>query len=234
MIAFQGMKAMSLIHSLRKSLLPATCPTCQDYIEHTGICPTCYSTLPLFKEGDQNLLLRPDINRMFNLPNCDGLSACGWYQGQLATWLKQIKYHHNRQAMMIIRHIIDKQWTHLNLKEHINVDACVIVPLASTRLLNRGYNQVYQTWAHQLCHQQLPILNIIAKKARRSHVLLSKSARQQNAKNAFYLTGNIKHKRILLIDDVITSGATMNTVAALCKSAGAQSVWACATCLTEL
>ncbi|KZN67149.1 hypothetical protein N473_07975 [Pseudoalteromonas luteoviolacea CPMOR-1] len=225
---------MSLINALRKSLLPAKCAACKSDIESPGICQTCYPTLPLFGSEEGNLLLRPDINRMFNLPECDGLSACGWYQGQLAIWLKQVKYNRDRHAMMIIRQIIAKQWAHLHLQQLIQADACVIVPLASTRLLNRGYNQVYQTWQKLLTHHQIPILTVIAKRTRPSHVLLSKHARQQNARHAFYLTGDIQHKRILIVDDVITSGATMNAIAALCKQAGAQSIWACATCITEL
>ncbi|AOT06732.1 ComF family protein [Pseudoalteromonas luteoviolacea] len=225
---------MSLMNALRKSLLPAKCASCQSYIESPGICRTCYPTLPLFELEDSNLLLRPDINRMFNLPECDGLSACGWYHGQLAMWLKQIKYHRDRHAIKVIRQIIMQQWRRLHLHSLIQADACVIVPLAKTRLLSRGYNQVYQTWGKLLDYHHIPMLTVIAKHARPSHVLLSKSARQHNARQAFYLTGDIKHKRILIVDDVITSGATMNAVAALCKQAGAQTVWACATCITEL
>ncbi|ESP91850.1 ComF family protein [Pseudoalteromonas luteoviolacea] len=225
---------MSLLQALTKSFFPAKCATCQCYIESPGLCTSCHQSLPLFDHTDQNLLLRPDINRMFNLPNCDGLSACGWYHGQLATWVKQVKYQHSRQATMVLRQVIDAQWHRLKLQNLICADGVILVPLPSSRLIYRGYNQVYQMWAPMLKQHNANILNTIGKRSRPSHVSLSKQARQNNAKQAFYLKQTLEHKRILIIDDVITSGATVNAIAALCKSAGAQSVWACATCITEL
>ncbi|MBQ4813789.1 ComF family protein [Pseudoalteromonas luteoviolacea] len=224
---------MSLRLSLRKGLFPTHCQMCQTPIDETGLCHICHASLPLFTHSETNLFSRPDISRMFHLPHCDGLSACGWYQGALAGWLKQVKYNNSRVAMKILRQVIATHWHHLDFVNKVGIDACILVPVAKTRLIFRGYNQVYQTWAPLLERAHLPIINVLGKHAVPSQVTMRKQARKQSAKKAYYLKHSLMHKRILLIDDVMTTGATLNHISALCKEAGASQVWAFTTCLTE-
>ncbi|KZN29958.1 hypothetical protein N474_03340 [Pseudoalteromonas luteoviolacea CPMOR-2] len=225
---------MSLLHSLKKGFFPPQCQLCQTPVDTPGLCQTCQSTLPLLTHDEVNLLTRPDINRMFHLPHCDGLSACAWYQGFMSNWLKQVKYQNSRVATNIIRQIIAEHWQRQQFAEHIEIDACILVPVAKTRLILRGYNQVYQTWMPVLSQHGLPVLDAIGKHSARSQVMMGKQARKQNAMQAYFVKRSLANKRVLLIDDVVTSGATINRIAALCKAAGACQVWVYATCLTEI
>ncbi|KZN44799.1 ComF family protein [Pseudoalteromonas luteoviolacea] len=224
---------MSLQRSLRNGLFPSCCQLCQTPIKETGLCHICHASLPLFPNSQIDLFARPDIDRMFHLPYCDGLSACGWYQGALAQWLKQVKYNNSRVAMKVLRQIITTHWHRLNFESQVDIDACILVPVAKTRLIFRGYNQVYQTWAPLLKQVNLPIIDVIGKHSAPSQVTMQKLARKQSVQQAYFLKHKLTHKRILLIDDVITTGATINHISALCKEAGATQVWAFATCLTE-
>lgn len=54
---------------------------------------------------------------------------------------------------------------------------------------------------------------------------LKKENRKENIKNAFKIIGR-PAKRVVLIDDVFTTGATLSEAARICKEAGAQEVWA--------
>ncbi|MCF2859612.1 ComF family protein [Pseudoalteromonas sp. SMS1] len=225
---------MSLLHSLRKGFFPSQCQLCQTVIDKSGLCQACHTTLPHIVHDEINLLTRPDINRMFHLPYCDGLSACAWYQGAMSNWLKQVKYHNNRVATKVLRQLITTHWHTTNFARRVDIDACILVPLANTRLIFRGYNQVYQTWAPLLTEQRFPMLDAIGKRATRSQVNMTKHARTHNVMQAYFIKHSLTKKRILLIDDVITTGATINCIAALCKAAGASQVWAYATCLTEV
>jgi len=66
-----------------------------------------------------------------------------------------------------------------------------------------------------------------------SQVKLDREKRRENIKNAFKLNpklqiSNLKHKNILLVDDVLTTGATVSEAGKILKKAGASRVWALA------
>lgn len=108
------------------------------------------------------------------------------------------------------------------------VDIIIPVPLHYTRLIKRKYNQ------SSLLAKELSKLtgiktdNFILRKKRRTkpQVECSGTARLNNLKNAFIVKNpaKIKGKRVLLIDDVLTTGATLRECAVTLKRAGAKSV----------
>lgn len=108
-------------------------------------------------------------------------------------------------------------------------EVLVPVPLHRKRLRERGYNQS-ELLARQLGKLvKLPVMadGIIRRQHSPSQArAASISERRSNVKNAFSC-GNrsLKNKRIILIDDVATSGATLDACAAALKAAAASSVW---------
>jgi ComF family protein len=103
-------------------------------------------------------------------------------------------------------------------------DAVVPVPLFWWRRLQRGFNQAELLARGLSRHTGVPALNLL----RRVHSApaqagLSNSARRQNVTRAFRAR-NVQGKRILLIDDVMTTGATATACSLALKKAGARRV----------
>lgn len=63
---------------------------------------------------------------------------------------------------------------------------------------------------------------------------LSKTKRIKNLQQAFSCTTNLEGKTVVIIDDIMTTGATLNAATLSLKEAGAKQVWAFTTCLTPL
>lgn len=107
-----------------------------------------------------------------------------------------------------------------------DADLIVPIPLHWTRLWARGYNQagwLGQAIARQLGKPFAP-LTLLRKRATPSQNGLSSAGRARNVEGAFTVTQDITGKRILLVDDVYTTGATINACAKALLRAGAATV----------
>lgn len=114
---------------------------------------------------------------------------------------------------------------------HIPKNAiCVPIPLYASRARKRGFNQS-ELIAESICEKLHITLekNILfrTKKTKSQVELKNHEERKANVNGAFSVSKPelIFQKTILLIDDVATSGATLNEAALILKSAGARSVW---------
>jgi len=103
------------------------------------------------------------------------------------------------------------------------------VPLHKRKLKLRGYNQAEELAKEISKVFKIPLLNnaLIKTKNTPAQVELKKEERRENIKNAFLCKnpGAIKNKKILLVDDVFTTGATMEECARVLKNKGAKEVW---------
>jgi ComF family protein len=110
------------------------------------------------------------------------------------------------------------------------VDFVVPVPIHRKRMLTRGYNQcellaeVFAKERDEVC------INLLERvKNTRPQSGLKKSQREQNIKGAFALSDigiDIKGKNIMVIDDIFTTGSTMDECAKVLKKHGAAHVYA--------
>lgn len=107
-------------------------------------------------------------------------------------------------------------------------DIIIPVPMYKTKKWERGYNQT-ELIAKELAKD----LNItynsqILKKTKntKKQSTLTKTERKQNIKNAFNITNinDLENKKVLLFDDIITTGSTLNECSKMLKKAGAQEV----------
>ena len=108
-------------------------------------------------------------------------------------------------------------------------DGLLPVPLHSSRQRERGYNQALEL-ARPIAKQlQLPLLTQFARRPKPTppQSSLSFQQRKQNLENAFDIVASVKGMHIAIIDDVMTSGSTVNALAKKLKQAGAQrvSIW---------
>ena len=217
-------------------LFPSSCVQCENIINaHLGLCDYCLADLPLFDLSiHANLLNRPDIAQMF--PNCefDKLFACAFYQSPFELWLKQLKFNNQIYYKKALRQVIKRQLIHFFDHHPLLPDMFIILPLHTSRFLNRGFNQVSQVW-HPCLANYAPLSNVLIRsKKTQAQSELSKAKRIKNLKDAFICTADISGKTVAIIDDVMTTGATLNAATNTLKQAGAKQVWAFTTCLTPI
>ncbi len=136
------------------------------------------------------------------------------------------KYTFVRSTLPIFEELI-KSFFEKNKKYFEMIDFIVPVPLHRRRLAQRGFNQSEEL--AQLLSQELkvPVQNIlIRKKETKQQAKLEKIGRIKNVKNAFVLLKNfdVEKKNILLLDDVFTTGLTLDECARVFKEHGARTV----------
>ncbi len=99
------------------------------------------------------------------------------------------------------------------------------VPLHKTRLRKRGYNQAYEIVKElaKLTNKEIDT-SLIRNKNTEMQAQLKFKQRAKNVKNAFALNGDLIHKHIILIDDVMTTGNTLQECAKTLIKTGAKDV----------
>lgn len=136
-----------------------------------------------------------------------------------------LKYRDKRNAAYTIAAMIQEVIGSNNM----SFDLIVPVPIHRRKLQKRGYNQS-ELIARELSNiMNIPHLNAIDRiRNTPSQVLFNGDGRWYNVKDAFRCNANLKGKSILLVDDVITTGATICNCAGVLKRAGASNVGAAA------
>lgn len=115
-----------------------------------------------------------------------------------------------------------------NLVEYFADFDIVPVPLHKRRLDWRGFNQA-KLLAQGLSAEfgmNIDSEAVMRTKYTKPQVELKKEARKQNVTNAFAINKNVEGRKFLLIDDLITTGSTLNEIAKLLKQNKASEVWA--------
>ena len=228
---------------LKNLFLPAFCRKCGVRIlteENLYFCQSCWGTIDLVHEPKCPRCGRPHPRRVgfepiesFVCSECftqklwvGDTHAAGLHAGVLRDAIHLLKYRRKRLvaaplARLLLEHVLEE----IDLESY---DALVPVPLHRKRLKERGYNQS-ELVAEQLC-LRLPELRLLSALKRSkdtpSFSMLGASERRDRIRNAFVPLpeADVKEKKILLIDDVVTTGATTNECARVLRKAGAETV----------
>ena len=239
-IALQGLNAMSgfnqRIQHLSDWFFPSFCVQCQSVIltKHC-LCEHCLADLALLDiTAYPNLLYRPDIVELF--PDCqfDRLFACSWYRAPFDHWLTQLKFSNQIHYKKALSLVIKQQLEIYKLNSESWPDIFIILPLHPQRFLQRGFNQVAQCWLPCLINENVDFQSLQRTKKTQAQSSLSKAKRIKNLNNAFVCNTDMTGKTVAIIDDVMTTGATLNAATMALKHAGAKQVWTFVTCLTPL
>lgn len=113
-------------------------------------------------------------------------------------------------------------------------DLIVPVPLHKTRLRKRGFNQaeLLAQGIGKIC--QVPVENVLRKRIQtKSQKKLGEKERRQNLRKAFLAEREVRGLRVLLIDDVFTTGSTIDAAAFCLKEAGASEVFFLTLCIAS-
>jgi ComF family protein len=219
-------------------LLPPLCHICHDFIPNAGtlhICTICRERLPLVASPFCPTCGIPFVGVggnhrcgacLTNPPHFDAARAPFLYEGAVRELIHSFKY--NRRTYLrspLARMSLD------GLSEFIveNAPHCVVpVPLHRSRLRQRGFNQAVLLGAVLSRHFALPLLVDVLVRTRQTEPQIELAAveRRLNVKGAFAVARPdlVAGKRILLLDDVMTTGSTMDECAKELKKAGADVV----------
>jgi ComF family protein len=149
------------------------------------------------------------------------------YQDPLKDLIRQFKYNQKtRLRRLFARCVKDFVQTYgLDIQQF---DCIVPIPLHPTRLRERGYNQALLLAKPIAREYGIPLSadNLVRARNTKQQTLLSKKERWTNIHRAFrikYSAGFFK-KNVLIIDDLLTTGATVSEAAGTLKCAGAKTV----------
>lgn len=152
-------------------------------------------------------------------------SAC-LYEAPLKTLIHQFKYSQKTRLRFLFTELMIAFIRAYQL-DIAQFDALVPIPLSSTRLRERGYNQsaLLAKGISRAFH--IPVLEgCLARRHTRHQTLLNEKERWTNIHGAFTMKSSqkINNINILIIDDLLTTGATASEAAKMLKKSGAQTV----------
>jgi competence protein ComFC len=153
-------------------------------------------------------------------PSFSKVITYGLYEGVLAEAIHQLKFHGLKRLSRPIGRLL------LNL-DIPQADGIVPVPLSIKGLRERGFNQSLLIAKSISNGIKVPLLIdlLFKKKETRPQIGLSAKERMLNLKRAFEVRGEIKGLRLLLVDDVMTTGATITECSKQLIKAGAKEVF---------
>lgn len=200
-----------MLHDFLSVWFPQCCWNCMQPLtkNQKWLCVSCSTELPkTYFEHEENNALNVMLRQYLPLES----AYAPFYfvqQSPIQTLLHALKY----QSKERVSDWIAKQSAQLIPKEHpvLQCDGIVPVPLHPSRQRKRGYNQVTgfgQYWANRLGVPYLDQL-LLRKNQTKTLVHMSREARWEEVKNAFSAQPKKVYKHLLLVDDVITTGATI-------------------------
>jgi ComF family protein len=143
------------------------------------------------------------------------------YEGIVREMIHKIKYKDKRDIAITIGAILADRIK----QQKTAYDFIVPVPISRKKLSSRGYNHTSLIARELASLVNIKVLEcLIRVKDTKPQVLFNVSDRWYNVKGCFKCIENIENKRILLVDDVITTGATAHFCAEALKASGASSV----------
>lgn len=197
-----GDSAPSLICADCEADLPALpgalCPLCNEQTTHGERCGTCLKEAPHFDRTSARFRYDFPVDRIIHaLKYGHQLAVADWLAGQMLETLATP-----------------------------NVDLIIPLPLHSERLRERGFNQSAEIAGRLGKRLKLPVdrSTLLRTRATPPQAELPLKERHKNVRGAFECRGDFSGRRILLVDDVMTTGATLNECARVLKLHGASTV----------
>jgi ComF family protein len=225
---------MTIVDALFGLLYPETCPACDTLTGVPGLCDGCAASLyplgaacPVCAEP-QAAPVGVTCTRCRNAPPPFERIIAPWrYGGELANALRRLKYGGRRGRG---RPELARALGAMLAPSLVGLEAEVLVPVPvhARRLRERGFSQAHALagWARRLAPPGLaPIAPTLLERSRPTpeQAGLTRAQRRRNLAGAFTARG-VRGRRVLLVDDVVTTGATAHACAAALRRAGASSV----------
>ena len=228
----QGLKA------LIELIYPHKCPICYNFLKDSkkAFCDECLKRFKRLLPPFCNICSVPFYGITENIHTCENclrkrphfesISSPYLYDDIIIKAVHLFKYQGKMsisKGFGILLSEFVKSWWNWDKEDFVIVP----VPLNINKLRRRGFNQslILAKYVAKVLDIPIDYMNLRRTKDTVSQSLLKKNERKKNVKNAFKIMNNVfKNKKIILVDDVVTTGATLNECARVLKKAGAKEV----------
>ncbi len=233
-----------LAFALSNVIVPPVCLKCRASLaDHHALCPTCWRDIAFIRTP---LCERMGIPLPFDTggpsvsalaladpPDYDRARAAAHYTGTVRKLVHDFKFADRQEVRVLLGNWLAAAGRELLSDAHLILP----VPMSRRRLFWRKFNQA-AILAHELGRRSGVAVDTSAlrrRRATRPQVGLTRAQRHSNMEGAFAVLKRrralIKGANILLVDDVITTGATVNACARALKRAGAARVDVLSVCM---
>ena len=227
---------------MSRLLWPATCVLCSRVVRERqlDLCAGCEGDLPinsvacaicaepLSGETSGCLVCGACLTRK---PRFDASFCPFRYAYPLDHLVRGIKYHRAVAYGRVLSELFAARLQAMRCNAPLP-DILLPVPLAARRYRERGYNQAIELARCVEKRLQVPMCTDLVVRSRetREQAALDKRERRRNIRGAFDVVRTLPGRHIAIIDDVVTTGSTVNELARVLKQAGARrvEVWAVA------
>jgi ComF family protein len=233
---------MNLFSELINIIYPPKCSICLNFLDDSetkikGICDECYSEFPALHHPFCSVCGVPFTSKVEEdhlcekcireRPHYDELRSPYLYEDRIMDAIHLIKYSGKSYLAKSLGPLLEsfaKDWV------TITKDMLMIpVPLHKKRLKQRGFNQsaLLVKSVSRILDIEADYFSLIRIKYTETQTGLNLEERRRNVKGAFEVSGrkNLNGKTVILVDDVATTGNTMNECASVLKKAGCDMVF---------
>lgn len=218
-------------------ILPPACLSCRTPLTgHDALCATCWNRIDFIRPPLCDRLGLPmpfdtggtmiSAAAAADPPDYGRARAVAHYRGVMRELIHDLKFHDRHDA----RQIFGRWMVSAGAELLVGADVLVPVPLGRWRLLARRFNQAALLAQEIARTSGVPCepLALVRRRATASQVGLTRLERRENVRGAFAVaTGRgdrIRGRNVVLVDDVVTTGATAGACARALKRAGAARV----------
>lgn len=216
---------MRFIETILNLIYPPRCIFCQQLLDHSAgihICAQCCGRLPF----SENRMIR--ISREDEIGHCDGALSVFEYTGMVKESLIRFKFYNKPGYYTTYARLIADRLG--KLTDPGEYDMVISVPLHKHKEFIRGYNQAYLISKALSRIIKLPECSKLLRRERYTEAqsLLDRQKRNQNVRGAFSVMSpeKVRGKSVLLVDDILTTGSTLEECSRVLKQAGAVKVFA--------
>lgn len=223
-----------ILYNSYQKLFPKYCVLCgfksDTELELCQVCnqalpwlqDACYQCGAILEQGKESIRCRDCI---ISPPAFDRLCALFNYEMPISKLMPQLKFHDKLLYGKLLGQLLLQEypkWYGLELEP----EALLPVPLADGRLRQRGFNQVLEILRPIMQTKKFPILSdhCVRVKSTKPQTKMSMRYRRRNLRGAFKMMQRIPYRHIAVVDDVYTTGSTIQAISEVLRKVGVEQI----------